>query len=171
MPAEANGLTLGQMDEDVYVDLAVAAGNRLVIIHGRDRKLSLDKIRQREVLPAVFSQRSFPFAIDSIAIGDFTGGHQSELALLTADGTVQVLGGEGARSQRQAGLSAARLISSVSVSESAHLLVKARLSSAPWMKACGGCKPTTWISIICISRTTLCRWKNRSIAFWSAGLN
>jgi FG-GAP-like repeat len=131
MPAAANGLTLGQMDEDVYADLAVAAGNQLVIVHGRDRKLSLDQIRQREVQPAVLSQRSFPVAIDSIAIGDFTGGHQSELALLTADGTVQVLGGDGTRNRRQAELSAARLISSVSVSESAHLLLKARLSSEP----------------------------------------
>ena len=128
---QATALAFGQLDEDFYSDLAVAAGDTLVIVRGRDRKLSLDKIRQAEVQPAWINSRLFPFAINSIAAGDFTGSHKSELAVLTADGSVQVVGRSSTRSRKGADPSALQVINTVSGSESARLLIKARVSSEP----------------------------------------
>src|SRR5215813_1654681 len=49
LPAEASSLALGQLDNEANLDLAVAAGRGLVIIHGRDRKLSLSQEQQATV--------------------------------------------------------------------------------------------------------------------------
>jgi hypothetical protein len=93
LPAAPTGLALEQLDDSYEMDLAVVAGNELVIIHGRDRRLSLDEIRQAEVPPATIEQRAFAFEITSIALGDFVWdqAHQTDIALLADDGTVHVL--------------------------------------------------------------------------------
>jgi hypothetical protein len=93
LPAEATALALGQLDDSYEIDLAVAAGSELVIVRGRDRKLSLDAIKQAEVPPAIVEQRSFPFAITSLALGDFVWdeAHQTDIAVLADDGAVHVL--------------------------------------------------------------------------------
>jgi hypothetical protein len=93
LPGEATALALGHLDGDYMVDLAVAAGSELLIVHGRDRKLSLDEIRRAEVPPATIDQRSFPFAIASVALGDFVWDqdHRTDIALLSEDGTVHYL--------------------------------------------------------------------------------
>jgi hypothetical protein len=88
LPAEPKALALGQLDADYPMDLAVGAGSELVIIHGRDRKLSLDESRQAEVLPARVERRTLGFEIRSIAVGAFTGGNKTSLSLLASDGTV-----------------------------------------------------------------------------------
>jgi len=88
LPGEPRALALGQFDNDYPMDLAVGAGSELVIIHGRDRKLSLDQIRQAEVLPGRRDRRAFGFEIQSIAAGDFTVANETGLALLASDGTV-----------------------------------------------------------------------------------
>jgi CSLREA domain-containing protein len=90
LPGEPRALALGQFDDDYPLDLAVGAGSELVIIHGRDRKLSLDEIRQAEVLPSKVERCSFDFEIRSIAAGDFTGESETSLALLASDGTVHL---------------------------------------------------------------------------------
>jgi FG-GAP-like repeat len=91
LPAPANQLALGQLDNEYAIDLAISAANSLLIVHGRDRRLSLDSEHQADVPGARVEARSFPAAIVSIAIGDFVGNQQSSLAVLTDDGTVQVL--------------------------------------------------------------------------------
>ncbi|HEY3134667.1 MAG TPA: HYR domain-containing protein [Blastocatellia bacterium] len=88
LPGDPKALALGQFDDDYPLDLAVGAGSELVIIHGRDRKLSLDEIRQAEVLPARVERRSFDFEIRSFAAADFTGENKISFALLSPDGTV-----------------------------------------------------------------------------------
>ena len=90
-PAKVTALTLGQLDNSYEMDLAIAADNKLLLVHGRDRKLSLDAEQQRKVLPARIETRTFAAAINSLIIGDFTNTHQPALALLTADGQVQLL--------------------------------------------------------------------------------
>src|SRR2546425_792916 len=45
-PAPVTSLALGQLDNEYPIDLAVAAGNELMIVHGRDRKLSLDETQR-----------------------------------------------------------------------------------------------------------------------------
>jgi hypothetical protein len=93
LPAEATVLALGQLDQDSGMDLAIAAQSELMVIHGRDRQLSAPQIRQAAVPPAMIEQRSFAFAITSLALGDFVrdNEHRTDIALLADDGSVHVL--------------------------------------------------------------------------------
>ncbi|MDW8241221.1 MAG: right-handed parallel beta-helix repeat-containing protein, partial [Acidobacteriota bacterium] len=69
---------------------------------GRDRRLSLDDIRQAEVHPAKVDRHTFDFAITALALGDFIAdeAHRTEIALLADDGAIHVLEKAGARSQK-----------------------------------------------------------------------
>ena len=93
LPAEAASLALGQLDSSYEYDLAIAAGNEMLIVHGRDRKLSLDEKRQAEVKPAILDRNSFPFLIKAIALGRFTQaqGPASDIAVLSDGGEVRYL--------------------------------------------------------------------------------
>lgn len=91
LPAKANALALGQLDDDYPIDLAVAAGRELIIIHGRDRKLSLDETSRAAVPQASISRWTLPFTVRSMAIGDFSGNHRNDIALLSGDGEVRFL--------------------------------------------------------------------------------
>ncbi|HEY3135085.1 MAG TPA: FG-GAP-like repeat-containing protein [Blastocatellia bacterium] len=88
LPAEASALALGQLDEDYPMDLAVAAGQELLIIHGRDRKLSLDEKSRAQVPEASISRRALPFNVRSLAVGDFSGNHATDVALLSEEGAI-----------------------------------------------------------------------------------
>jgi len=107
LPAAATALALGQLDEDYPMDLAVGAGSDVLIVHGRDRCLALSEPRQASVPPATITRRRFPFAIQSIALGDFTGDHRPALALLSGDASIYVLSQpaskntKGARAKKQ----------------------------------------------------------------------
>jgi hypothetical protein len=90
--ARVSGFALGQLDRDYPFDLAVAAGYELLILHGRDRKLSFDEIRRAEVPRPSVTRRSFSSPIRSIAAGDFSGDGRTALALLSEDGMLRILG-------------------------------------------------------------------------------
>ncbi|MEN3332392.1 MAG: hypothetical protein V7641_1757 [Blastocatellia bacterium] len=90
-PAEVIALALGQLDDDFARDLAIAADHELMIVHGRDRRLSLDESQRAEVPPAIIHQQSFPFSITAITIGAFTGNQKTDLAILCADGKARIL--------------------------------------------------------------------------------
>ncbi|MEW6131283.1 MAG: CSLREA domain-containing protein [Acidobacteriota bacterium] len=85
--SEITGLALGQFDEQYEMDLAIAAGSELAVVHGRDRRLSLDANQQAEVAHATIDRHSFAFKIKSIAAGDFIGNQKAEIAMLSSDGT------------------------------------------------------------------------------------
>jgi len=98
LSSAATDLILAYVGADHAADVAVAAGNELVIFNGRDRKLSLDEKTKASVPQARISRRSFPSALISTAIGDFTGGPDLDLAVMLDDGSVQLIsavGGEG----------------------------------------------------------------------------
>ncbi|MGH9838271.1 MAG: hypothetical protein ACREEM_05760 [Blastocatellia bacterium] len=99
LPAEAKALALSQFDGDSLGDLAVAAGHDLVIVHGRDRKLLLEESKQAQVPQPTISQRSLPFTVRLMATGDFTGDHMAELALLSDDGAIHLLGKRGQKDE------------------------------------------------------------------------
>ncbi len=101
LPSAAVALALGKLDDDPFYDLAVAAGNEVVLIKGRDRRLSLDAARQAEVEPASRSQRSFPFMIAALALGEFSPAHRLELMLLSEQGTLHLLSAAGPESSNQ----------------------------------------------------------------------
>jgi PKD repeat protein len=91
LPGEARAIAIGYLGQDYTADIAVAAGSDLVIVHGRDRKLSLGDVARASVPAPATSRRVFASDPVSLAIGDFTGGQQLDLAVLTADGAVMLV--------------------------------------------------------------------------------
>jgi hypothetical protein len=91
LPAETTSLALGQLGDEYTYDLAIAAGKELLVVHGRDRKLSVRTGRQARVPAAKVERRIFPEPIQAIAIGDFTASQSNEIALLCENGQIMVL--------------------------------------------------------------------------------
>ncbi|HEY3102193.1 MAG TPA: CSLREA domain-containing protein [Pyrinomonadaceae bacterium] len=89
--APAMAVDIGEVDDDYAMDVVVAAGNRLVLVHGRDRKLSLSPQEQAGVRPVQVSDRRFDFDLRSVAIGEFSGDGSKDVALLSADGALLFL--------------------------------------------------------------------------------
>ncbi len=92
LPAEAICIELGAFDGDAFYDCAVAAGKNLVVIYGRDRRLSLAPGDKARVPPAVVSRCTLDASISGIAVGDFIGDRAREMAILTEDGVVHFMG-------------------------------------------------------------------------------
>ncbi|HBB87027.1 MAG TPA: hypothetical protein DC047_05380, partial [Blastocatellia bacterium] len=85
LPAPARALALGELNDDQGVDLAVAAGNRVLIIAGgSQQEISNGSARAIE-------QITFPFAVAGLTIGQFVWDREgrSELAAMSDDGTIQ----------------------------------------------------------------------------------
>ena len=91
LPAAASGLALGALDADSSADLAVAAGNELLVVYGRDRRLSLDESLRHDVPEAKVSRSELEFALAGVAVGDFAGDERADVAVLSTGGVVQVL--------------------------------------------------------------------------------
>jgi len=91
LSANATSLVLGQLTDEFTRDLAVASGSELLIVHGRDRRISLDELRRADVLPAFLERQAMPSAITALTLGDFGGGARKDLALLFDDGKVRLL--------------------------------------------------------------------------------
>jgi uncharacterized repeat protein (TIGR01451 family)/CSLREA domain-containing protein len=92
LPTEATALALGQLDDKLPIDLAVAAGNDVVIIHG------VSELAPKEESASAFYQSqieriSFPYFVASVATGDFIPDrdYRVELALLSDDGSVHII--------------------------------------------------------------------------------
>ena len=88
---EATSLVLGQFDDDSPMDLAIASGRELMIVRGQTQTMSLNETNRARAREASIDRRSFPFAISSLAVGDFTGHHHSDLAILAQNGTAHIL--------------------------------------------------------------------------------
>jgi hypothetical protein len=91
MQAEVTYLSLGQLDASYEQDLMIATGNKLVVVWGRDRRLSLDERKQAEVQRASISSRSFSVAVRSISSGNFNLDQNKYFGLLLEDGAVIAL--------------------------------------------------------------------------------
>ena len=91
LPAPATSLALGQLDDSYEMDLAVGAGRSLAVVHGRDRKLSIDKQEQAKVLDPEVETHEMRFTINSGAIGNFTRSDTEQIAALSDDGLLHVL--------------------------------------------------------------------------------
>ncbi len=98
LPVAAAAIAIGQMDDHYCMDIAAAGGNTLMLVHGRDRQLSVGAAAAA-VPAAVVDRRALPYAVTALALGDFVPeeGYTKELALLAADGVAHFLtpaGGE-----------------------------------------------------------------------------
>jgi Domain of unknown function DUF11/FG-GAP-like repeat/Putative binding domain, N-terminal len=90
MGAPVTALALGHFDGTGMLDLAIAAGDQLIVVHGRDRKLSLDSAARASVAPARVSVQRLGFKVNAIVSGDFAGAGPS-IAALGDDGRIHIL--------------------------------------------------------------------------------
>lgn len=101
LPDEATAIAIGNLDAEYTMDIAIAAGRELMVINGRDRKLSLDENQQATVPKPRMSRRAFSFGLKSVAIGDFKGDHNLGLAVLTDEGSVHLLSAVSAKAKKK----------------------------------------------------------------------
>ena len=92
--ARAVSLEFGELDSDPFMDLAIADGSEINIVHGWGRKVTADPHMQVERIPLAY-------AAQSIAVDNFTWDRQGtrEIAVLTEDGSVRML--ENSRSDKR----------------------------------------------------------------------
>jgi hypothetical protein len=83
-------MALGRFDGEAMQDLAVAAGNQLVVIHARDRKLSLGENERSKVAKAAITVQELSFAPKTLVAGNFSGSGPG-VAALDERGTVHIL--------------------------------------------------------------------------------
>ena len=87
--APVTALVLGRIDNGPFFDLAIGAGNQLMMVHGRDRKLTLSSNARGNVGQPNIVTQSLPFSIRALAVGNFSG--LANLAALGDDGAVHLL--------------------------------------------------------------------------------
>ena len=93
LAAPATSIALGNLDNDFYADIAVAAGNDLTIIHERGQAYPWDLIRASGIKrpAAAMATRRMPFTISALAVGKFDEQRGDSLAMLGGDGNVYQL--------------------------------------------------------------------------------
>jgi hypothetical protein len=93
LPAAANEIAIGSLDDDSYADIAVASNNKLTLIQGRGQAYPWDLLEEYDVKrPTAKTQtRILPSRIAALAIGKFTEKRGNSLAILTASGSLQTL--------------------------------------------------------------------------------
>ena len=91
MPAAVSALAMLPLDDSHLSGLAAGAGNQLLAIHGRDRKLSYPKGVRDGVAAAEITRQTLPFAVRALAFGRFTSATLLDLAALGDDGRVHFL--------------------------------------------------------------------------------
>ena len=90
LSAECNSIATGQLDEKFPIDIAAAAGNEVLIVHGRDRKHASIDGGQLDLLPPVVTRIPVSVPVVSLAVGDFASDLQHEIAVLSEDGVCRV---------------------------------------------------------------------------------
>jgi hypothetical protein len=93
LPAQIESFALENLDDDSHPDIAAAAENAIVIIHGRERNFSPTASAAPDAAEAEIERVSLPFSIKSLMAGDFLAEEvaRAELAVLGADGAVHLL--------------------------------------------------------------------------------
>jgi hypothetical protein len=95
MTARADSVEFGELDSDPFLDLAIANGNEVNIVHGWGRKVDVLPLKQIERIPLGYTTKS-------IAVDNFTWDRQAtrEIAVLAGDGSIRLL--ENSRSDKRA---------------------------------------------------------------------
>src|SRR5215217_3641594 len=91
MPSRVASLALGQLDDSYEIDLLVAAGSELILVHGRDRQLLAEPSERVRVQAPHLEHRSFPGVIRDLTLGDFKAQHKLNAAVIMGNGNVQLL--------------------------------------------------------------------------------
>ncbi len=90
--APITSLVINFVDGNAHPDLAIAAGNELAILCGRDRKLLSDASGNLAEKFEI-TRKTFDFQIEALAVGEFIKSktYKTEIALLANDGKVHLL--------------------------------------------------------------------------------
>lgn len=93
LSAPADSLTIGNLDEDFFADIATASGNKLTVVHGRGQAYPWDLLKEYDIKrPAAKTEtRVLPFEIAALIAGNFTDRRGDSLAILTTNGSLQTL--------------------------------------------------------------------------------
>lgn len=99
MPAEVTSLAIGQLVGGHEADLVAATRERLLLVHGRDRRSALDAATRAAVPPAQVETIELDWGASAVAVGDFVAGEELniELAVLDERGLVRILDPAGGR--------------------------------------------------------------------------
>jgi hypothetical protein len=89
LPAPAASIALGHLVGPQLGDVAIAAGDELLVIVGRDRHLIAGPAGAVTTPPSLLRYPA-AFAIGSLAVGDFAGDHRADVAALASDGRLRV---------------------------------------------------------------------------------
>jgi cadherin-like protein/Big-like domain-containing protein/Calx-beta domain-containing protein len=86
LSAPASAIEFGGLDDDPFMDVAVAAGKEVVAIHGWSRKEQVVAAAREERIPVASGVRG-------LAVGEFAWDRQArtEIAALSPDGTVHIV--------------------------------------------------------------------------------
>lgn len=85
LAAPATDVLIADLDGDPWVDIAAAAGRTLILVHGRDRRLSDTPDARIRVEPASVERLAQETEIAGLQWGDFDADGARELAVLGAD--------------------------------------------------------------------------------------
>ena len=91
LPEEAVALAFIEAGDDYLMDVAVAAGPLLVLIHGRDKEAQTPTHNSQAAARASIETRAFSLPITALAVGDFLGSHRPCVSVLLQDGSLHTL--------------------------------------------------------------------------------
>ncbi len=128
LPAPASDVALGFLDS-LQPSVAAVSGNQLVLVHGRDRRLSLDQARRAAVPAAVVTTFRLPSPAAAVAFSWSGDTRAGELVVLLADGSVAAV--DGRRAAEPTGGALALLTTTGSAVGARARLVAARSSGGP----------------------------------------
>src|SRR5215213_4798125 len=86
LSAPPSAIELGGLDDDPFLDVAVAAGSEVVVVHGWGRKEQVSTASREERIPVASGLRG-------LALGEFAWDRQgrTEIAALSTDGKVHIV--------------------------------------------------------------------------------
>jgi hypothetical protein len=87
----ATAIAIGAVTSHGATDVVAAAGRELVLVGGRDRRITLDADARGDVAPATVSRRELETPIRSLALDAGLGELARGIALVTANGELRVL--------------------------------------------------------------------------------
>jgi hypothetical protein len=90
LPSEASSLALGRLNDDGMMDLAIRAGDQVLLLHGRSQS-GVDDPTDKSV--GGLEPVALPFAVTAMALGDFIWDREArtEMAVLAKDGTAHIV--------------------------------------------------------------------------------
>ena len=90
--APVTALAVERLDDDGWPDIAASAGDTVVVVSGRDRRLTLKREKRETVVAAAMTSLSFKNRITGLAVGDFVGrDRRAQLAVRGEDGEVTLV--------------------------------------------------------------------------------